>query len=56
MVVLCPLGIGIGHKEFNGYMVGQRPPGSCCCYRCWQRMMKMAFGTNAVDCNAKVVG
>ena len=23
MVFLCPLGIGLGHKEFDGYMVGQ---------------------------------
>ena len=44
-VFMCPLGIGLGHKEFDGYMEGQRPPGSCCCYRCWQRTMKMAFGT-----------
>ena len=46
---LCPLGIGLGHKEFDGYMEGQRPPGPCCCYRCWQRTMTMAFGTTGVD-------
>ena len=50
---LCPLGVGLGHKEFDGYMVGQRPPGSCCCYRCWQRTMKMAFGTTGVDLRLK---
>ena len=24
---LCPLGIGLGHKEFDGYIVGQRHQG-----------------------------
>ena len=26
-MVVVSAGIGLGHKEFEGYMVGQRPPG-----------------------------
>ena len=43
MVVFVSAGVGLGHKDFDGYMV------ACCCYRCWQRTMKMAFGTTGVD-------
>ena len=49
MVVFVSAGDNLGHNKFDDYMVGQRPSGSCCCYTCLQRMMKMAFGTTAVD-------
>ena len=49
MVDFVSAGDKLRTKEFDGYMVGQIPPGFCCCYRCWQRTMKMAFGTTGVD-------